>query len=333
MVPAMPTLPTHMRYANLTQPGGPEVLQIAEGPLPILKEGEVLVAVEASGINRPDLLQRAGAYPPPAGASPVLGLEITGRVVKGAQGLKEGDRVMALTPGGAYAEFCAVPAGHCLPVPEALSTEEAAGFCETAFTVWANVFQIAKLHAGEKFLVHGGSSGIGTTAIQMAKAFGAEVFATAGTEEKCQACEALGAKAINYKQKNFAEEILALTHGEGVNVILDMVGGDYAQKNIDSLAKGGRLVMIATQRGKESTIDLSKVMQKRIVITGSTLRPRSMLEKEEIARGLREEVLPLVAQKKIRVLVDKVFPFGEIAAAHRYLEAGEHVGKVILKMK
>ena len=310
-----------MRYVECGGAGGPEVLRIAEAPRPEPGTGEVLIQVQAAGVNRPDIAQRQGKYPPPAGASPILGLEVAGTVVG------TGKRVCALVPGGGYAEYCVTPESHCLPVPQGLAMEEAAGIPETFFTVWANVFQIGALKAGDRFLVHGGSSGIGTTAIQLAHAFGAAVYATAGSKEKCDACVRLGAeRAINYREQDFAKELRG-----AVDLILDMVGGSYAARNIECLAPGGRLVQIAVQQGAEATVNLAKIMQKRITVTGSTMRPRSVEDKAQIARQLREQVWPLLESGRVKVLVDRVFPLEQAAEAHRYLEAGEHIGKVILK--
>lgn len=310
-----------MRYVECGGAGGPEVLRIAEAPRPEPGTGEVLIQVQAAGVNRPDIAQRQGKYPPPAGASPILGLEVAGTVVG------TGKRVCALVPGGGYAEYCVTPESHCLPAPQGLAMEEAAGIPETFFTVWANLFQIGALKAGDRFLVHGGTSGIGTTAIQLAHAFGATVYATAGSKEKCAACVRLGAeRAINYREQDFAKELRG-----AVDLILDMVGGSYAARNIECLAPGGRLVQIAVQQGAEVTVNLAKIMQKRITVTGSTMRPRSVEDKAQIARELREQVWPLLESGRVKVLVDRVFPLEQAAEAHRYLEAGEHVGKVILK--
>ena len=311
-----------MRYIECAGTGGPEVLRVTEGPRPEPGVGEVLIRVEAAGVNRPDIVQRQGKYPPPPGASPILGLEVAGTVVA------TGARVCALVPGGGYAEYCVTPESHCLPVPQGLSMEEAAGIPETFFTVWANVFQIGGLKAGERFLVHGGTSGIGTTAIQLARAFGATVYATAGSDDKCRACERLGAdRAINYREQDFAKELRG-----AVDVVLDMVGGSYTPRNIDCLAPRGRLVQIAVQDGMEATINLAKIMQKRITVTGSTMRPRTVDEKAQIARELKEHVWSLLESGKVKVLVDRVFPLDEAAEAHRHLESGTHVGKVILKV-
>jgi putative PIG3 family NAD(P)H quinone oxidoreductase len=323
-----------MLFVDFPQPGGPEVLCLAEAPKPEPGDGEVLIRVEAAGVNRPDLLQRQGKYPPPAGASPVLGLEVAGTIEAAPRESrwKRGDRVCALVPGGGYAEYCKTPESHCLPVPEGLTIEEAAGIPETYFTVWANVFQIGELKQGERLLVHGGTSGIGTTAIQLARAFGATVFVTAGSEAKCAACLKLGAAgAINYLRQDFVHEIRALTP-HGVDVVLDIVGGPYTPRNIECLVLRGRLVQIAVQQGAETTINLAKVMQKRLIITGSTMRPRSVADKAQIAHELESQVWPLLAAGQVKVIVDRVFPFAEAAEAHRYLENGAHIGKVILKL-
>jgi putative PIG3 family NAD(P)H quinone oxidoreductase len=318
-----------MRFVSFDAPGPPDVLHIANAPEPVPSPTDVLIKVAAAGVNRPDIQQRLGKYPPPPDASPILGLEVAGTVaVAGADsGWHEGDRVCALTPGGGYAEYCLTPGVQCLPVPRGLSFEEAAGIPETYFTVWANVFQIGKLSAGERFLVHGGSSGIGTTAIQLAHAFGAIVFATAGTAAKCRACEALGAqRAINYKELDFVAEF------PGINLLLDIVGAAYTPRNIECLAPRGRLVQVAIQQGAQATVNLASVMHKRLTITGSTMRPRSIAEKGGIARELLENVWPLLESARVKVLVDRVFPLAETADAHRYLEGGDHIGKVILKV-
>jgi putative PIG3 family NAD(P)H quinone oxidoreductase len=318
-----------MKYIQVTQPGPPEVLQLAECPTPMPGRGEVVIRVEAAGINRPDVLQRAGKYPPPPGASHILGLEVAGTIADAAPDSRwhEGDRVCALVPGGGYAEYCLAPGVQCLPVPHGLSMQEAAGIPETFFTVWANVFQLGHLAAGERFLVHGGTSGIGTTAIQLANAFGATVFATAGSDEKCRVAVELGAeRAINYKELDFVAEF-----GE-VDLVLDMVGAPYTPRNLDVLAARGRLVQIAVQQGAQATVNLAKVMQKRLTITGSTMRPRTVGEKGAIASELRERVWPLLESREVKVVVDRVFPLADAAAAHRYLESGAHIGKVILSM-
>jgi len=322
-----------MRFVEVSQPGAAEVIRVAEGPSPAPGEGEVLIRVAAAGVNRPDLLQRQGKYPPPPGASPVMGLEVAGTIesVGAGAGWKAGDRVCALVPGGGYAEYCAAPGMQCLPIPKGLSMEEAAGIPETFFTVWANVFQIGGLKQGERILIHGGASGIGTTAIQLAREFGATVFVTAGTDEKCEACRRLGAAAINYLKQDFAQEVRALT-AHGVDMVLDMVGGPYAARNIECLAMRGRLVQIAVQQGAEATVNLAKIMQKRLTVTGSTMRPRTVADKGQIASELKERIWPLLEAGRVKTIVDRVFPLGEVVEAHRYLEAGQHVGKVILKV-
>jgi len=322
-----------MRFVDF-QPGPADNLRVAETPKPASAEAEVLIRVEAAGVNRPDILQRMGKYPPPPGASPILGIEVAGIIETAGPGSrwKPGDRVCALVPGGGYAEYCAVPEPQVLKVPAGLSMEEAAGIPETFFTVWANVFQIGKLQAGERILIHGGTSGIGTTAIQLARAFGATVFVTAGSGEKCAACVRLGAEAaIDYLKQDFVHEIRRLTP-HGVDVVLDMVGGPYAPRNIECLVMDGRLVQISVQQGAEATINLSKIMQKRLIVTGSTMRPRAVADKGRIARELEDRVWPLLAARQVKVIVDRVFPLEEVADAHRYLESGAHIGKVILKV-
>jgi putative PIG3 family NAD(P)H quinone oxidoreductase len=296
---------------------------------------EVVIKVAAAGINRPDILQRQGKYPPPPGASPILGLEVAGVVATVGKDatLKIGDTVCALVPGGGYAEYCRVPAAHCLPVPRGLSMPQAGGLAETFFTVWANVFQIGGLKRGDLFLVHGGAGGIGTTAIQLAHASGAQVFTTAGTDEKCAACVALGADhAFNYKTQNFAEEIKRITDGRGVDVILDMVAGDYAQENVNSLAMRGRLVQIAVQQGANVTLNLAKIMQKRLIVTGSTLRPRSIEEKATIAQELKAHAWPLLESGRVKVIIDRTFAFAQVREAHEYFERGAHFGKIVLEI-
>lgn len=318
-----------MKYIHFEQPGPPEVLHVAEGPTPVPGPGEVLIRVEAAGVNRPDTMQRAGKYPPPPGASPVLGLEVAGVIAAVApdSNWREGDRVCALVPGGGYAEYCVAPAVQCLPVPEGLSMQEAAGIPETFFTVWANLFQIGHLKAGERFLVHGGTSGIGTTAIQLARAFGATVFATAGSEEKCRICVELGAeRAINYKELDFAQEF------SQIDLVLDIVGAAYTPRNLEVLAARGRLVQIAVQQGVNATVNLARVMQKQLTLTGSTMRPRPIAEKAAIACELRERVWPLLESRAVQVVVDRVFPLQDAAAAHSYLESGAHIGKLILSV-
>jgi putative PIG3 family NAD(P)H quinone oxidoreductase len=296
--------------------------------------GEVLIRAAAAGVNRPDILQRTGNYPPPPGASPILGLEVSGTIAALGPGVtewREGDPVCALVAGGGYAEYCVAPAPQCLPVPRGLSLISAAGLPETFFTVWSNVFDRGRLAAGDSFLVHGGSSGIGTTAIQLAHAFGARVFATAGSPEKCAVCVELGAeRAIDYRQEDFTAIIKEMTQGRGVDVILDMVGGPYVEKNLRALAIEGRLVQIAFLQGSKVTLDLAHVMMRRQTITGSTLRPRPVADKAAIANRLREEVWPLIEAGKVRPVIDRTFPLAEAAAAHRLMESSRHIGKILL---
>ena len=326
-----------MRAIEITAPGGPEVLQPCERPTPELKAGELLIAVQASGVNRPDVLQRKGLYPMPPGVSDLPGLEIAGTVAGGAPadlaaaGLKLGDAVCALVAGGGYAERCVAPAGQCLPVPAGLSMVEAASLPETFFTVWQNVFSIAKLQPGETLLVQGGSSGIGVTAIQLAKAFGCVVIVTAGTDEKCRACVALGADhGINYRTQDFVAETQRLTGGKGANVVLDMVGGDYIERELQCMADDGRLALIAVQGGTASRIDAGLVLRKRLAITGSTLRPRPVVYKTQLARELRERVWPLLAAGRIKPVIHQVFPAAQAADAHALMESSTHVGKIVL---
>ncbi|MFQ5786059.1 MAG: NAD(P)H-quinone oxidoreductase [Alphaproteobacteria bacterium] len=328
------TLPATMTAIEIPEPGGPEALAPAERPVPEPAFGELLVKVEAAGINRPDLLQRTGGYPPPPGASDIPGLEIAGTVAAlgpGVQGWQPDDRVCALVAGGGYAEYCAAPAPQCLPVPQGFDMVRAAALPETFFTVWTNVFQRARLEGGERFLVHGGSSGIGTTAIQIAAARGARVFATAGSAEKCAACERLGAeRAINYREEDFVEVVKQATGGAGVDVILDMVGGDYIARDIKALRPDGRLVFISFLGGSRVEIDFLPLMLKRITVSGSTLRPRSIEFKGVIADELRAEVWPLLDAGRIAPVIDSTFPLADAAEAHRRLEAGAHIGKIVL---
>lgn len=326
-----------MRAIEITAPGGPEVLQPCERPQPEVRPGELLIAVHASGINRPDVLQRKGLYPMPPGVSDLPGLEVAGTVAAGSAedlataGLKIGDAVCALVAGGGYAEFCVAPAGQCLPVPRGLNMVEAASLPETFFTVWQNVFAIAGLKAGETLLVQGGSSGIGVTAIQLAKALGATVIVTAGTDEKCAACLAIGADhAINYKTQDFAAETKRLTGGKGANVVLDMVAGAYVGREIECLADDGRLAIIATQGGNASQIDTGLVLRKRLTITGSTLRPRSIAYKTALAAELRAKAWPLVEAGTVKPVIHQVFPAAQAAAAHTLMESSTHVGKIVL---
>lgn len=324
-----------MKAIVITQPGGPEVLQLEERPKPSIAPNEVLVKVAAAGINRPDVFQRKGNYPPPQGApQDIPGLEIAGTVAEVGTNVsrwKVGDKVCALVMGGGYAEYCNVPDAQCLPIPGNLSFTEAASLPETFFTVWSNVFDRAKLQPGETLLVHGGSSGIGVAAIQMATALGSKVYVTAGSDDKCRFCEELGAaKAINYKTENFAEEIKRLTNGKGVDVILDMIGGDYTPGNIASLADDGRLVLINAMKGKDVQIDLAQVMRKRLIITGSMLRARDIAFKGAIAQNLEKQIWPLLASGKIKPVIHSVFPAAEVAKAHRLMESGDLKGKVVL---
>ena len=327
-----------MKAIVITQPGAPEVLQLIKRPTPTFTADEVLVKVAAAGINRPDVFQRKGNYPPPAGApQDIPGLEIAGIVVDVGDNVtrwKIGDKVCALVMGGGYAEYCNVPASQCLPVPENLSFVEAASLPETFFTVWSNVFDRGQLKEGESLLVHGGSSGIGVAAIQMAKALGSTVYTTAGSDEKCKFCEELGAaKAINYKTENFAEVIKQLTSNKGVDVILDMIGGDYTAPNLQSLAEEGRLVFINTMKGKDVNIDLSIVMRKRLSITGSMLRSREISFKAAIAQKLEKNIWPLLKSGEIKPIIYKVFPAEQAAAAHELMESSEHTGKIVLSFE
>lgn len=326
-----------MRVIEITSFGAPDVLQPGVRPDPVPGAGEVLIRVAASGVNRPDVLQRTGNYPVPAGASDIPGLEVAGQIIAGdatamaAAGLSLGDRVCALVAGGGYAELCVAPVGQCLPVPEGLSDIEAASLPETFFTVWSNVFDRAHLQPGETLLVQGGSSGIGVTAIQMAKALGATVLATAGSDEKCAACVALGADhAINYKTADFTQEARRLTNGQGVNVILDMVGGSYVAREVECLAEDGRLVLIAVQGGVKAEFNAGLVLRKRLTLTGSTLRPRPLEFKTAIARALKEKVWPLLASGAIRPVIHSTFAAADAARAHALMESNQHVGKIVL---
>ena len=326
-----------MKAIEITAFGAPEVLQSAERPLPVPGAGELLIRVSASGINRPDVLQRRGHYPVPAGASDIPGLEVAGVIEQGdaqalAQaGFKLGDRVCALVAGGGYAEFCVAPVAQCLPVPIGLSDVEAASLPETFFTVWSNVFDRAHLQPGETLLIQGGSSGIGVTAIQLAKAMGSTVIVTAGTDEKCAACLALGADhAINYKTHDFQEEIKRLTGGAGVNVILDLVAGDYVAREIECLSEDGRLVIIAVQGGIKSEFNAGLVLRRRLTITGSTLRPRSVAFKQAIAQACLKNVWPLIEQGRIKPVIYSTFAAQDAARAHALMESNQHVGKIVL---
>lgn len=322
-----------MRAVEITTPGGPDVLQLTERPVPAPGHGQVVIRVAYAGVNRPDALQRAGNYAPPPDASDLPGLEASGEIVAVGDGVSEwspGDQVCALLPGGGYAEYVATPAAHCLPVPNGMGLKEAACLPETFFTVWSNVFTRGGLKGGEKFLVHGGSSGIGTTAIQLANAFGARVFATAGSDEKCAACTALGAaRAINYKTEDFVE---VMTAEGGADLILDMVGGDYIKRNVKSLAMDGRLVQIAFLQGPVAELNFAQLMVRRLTITGSTLRPQSIAAKAAIAEDLRREVWPLLDAGRIAPVMDSEFALAQAAAAHARMESSGHIGKIVLNV-
>ena len=326
-----------MKVVEIREYGAPQVLQPSERPVPVAAAGELLIRVSASGVNRPDVLQRTGNYPVPPGASDIPGLEVAGVIESGdaaamaGAGLKVGDRVCALVAGGGYAQYCVAPVGQCLPVPDGLSDVEAASLPETFFTVWSNAFDRARLQAGETLLVQGGSSGIGVTAIQMAKAMGATVLVTAGSDDKCQACLALGADhAINYRTHDFAQEAKRLTGGVGVNVILDMVAGDYVAREVECLAEDGRLVIIAVQGGIKSEFNAGLVLRRRLQITGSTLRPRPVAFKSAIAQSLRQHVWPLIAAGKIKPVIHSTFAAANAADAHVLMESNQHVGKIVL---
>jgi NADPH2:quinone reductase len=325
-----------MRAVEIAKPGGPEVLRPTERPVPVPKQNEILIKVAAAGVNRPDVLQRSGNYPVPPDASDLPGLEVAGEVVAAgasAKSFKRGDQVCALVHGGGYAEYCVAPEVQALPVPRGLSLVDAASLPETFFTVWGNVYDRGRLAPGESLLVQGGSSGIGVTAIQMAAATGNRVFATAGSDEKCAACVRLGAeKAINYRTQDFAAEIKAATGGKGVDVILDMVGGDYVPKELKCLADEGRLVFIAFLRGPKTELDINEVMRRRLTITGSTLRPRPVEFKGYLARNLREKIWPLIEAGKIRPQIFKTFPLERAADAHRLMESSQHIGKLVLTL-
>jgi NADPH2:quinone reductase len=330
----MPSLPAEMTVIGIREPGGPHVLVPEQRPLPRPGAGEVLVKVAAAGVNRPDVMQRLGLYPPPPGASDIPGLEIAGQVIAlgpDATRWKLRDEVMALVSGGGYAEYCVAHESHCLPIPEGITLVEAAAIPETFITVWHNVFERGRLAAGETLLVHGGSSGIGTTAIQLAKAFGARVIATAGSTEKCAACRKLGADvAINYKTEDFVTASKAATGGKGADVILDMVGGDYIARNYEAAAVEGRIVQIGFQAGSKATVDFVRIMLKRLTHTGSTLRSRSVADKGAIARALEARVLPMITAGRVKPVIDSTFALADAAAAHTRLETSGHIGKIVL---
>jgi NADPH2:quinone reductase len=332
----MNALPADMPVVEIAQPGGPEVLRPGRRPPPHPRAGEVLIRVAAAGVNRPDVLQRQGLYPLPPGVSDLPGLEVAGTVAAlgdGVSGWRVGDAVCALTPGGGYAGYCTTPAGQCLPVPHGLSMIEAASLPETCFTVWINVFDRARLAPGETLLVQGGSSGIGVTAIQMARAFGHRVFATAGTRDKCRACEVLGAeRGIDYREEDFVVVVKELTGGKGVDVILDMVGGDYVPRELKCLAADGRLSLIAFLGGSNTTLDMSDILFRRLTITGSTLRPRSVEYKTAVADALRQHVWPKIEAGTIKPVIHSVFPLEQAAEAHRLMESSTHVGKIVLSV-
>ena len=319
---------------EISTPGDPEVLKPVQRPDPAPGPGDVLIRVAAAGINRPDVMQRRGRYPPPPGASDIPGLEVAGTIEAVGPGVRDwhtGDRVCALVAGGGYATLCVAPAPQCLPIPASLDFVSAAAVPETFFTVWTNVFDRGRLRMGEDALFHGGTSGIGTTAIQLAAARGARVFATAGSDDKCRACESLGAvRAINYRNEDFVKAVADFTEGRGVDLILDIMGGDYFNRNLSALAVDGRLVQIGLMGGESVSLDLRRILGRRLTVTGSTLRPRSVEEKGQIARALRQEVWPLLEQGRVKPIVYRTFPLTDAAGAHRLMESSEHVGKIVL---
>lgn len=321
---------------EIVSPGGPEMLQAVQRPVPRPTAGEVLIRVEAAGVNRPDVLQRQGNYPPPPGASDIPGLEIAGTIVEvdaHAPRWRAGDRVCALVSGGGYAEYCVAPAVQCLPIPGNMTVVSAAAIPETFFTVWTNLFRRGGLQPGERVLIHGGSSGIGTTAIQLAQASESIVFATAGSDAKCEACRRLGADvAINYRTQDFVEVVRRETSGAGVDVILDIMGGDYFARNLDCLALGGRLVQIGLLGGSQAQVDLGRIMRRRLTVTGSTLRVRTVEEKGELARDLEANVWPLLASGRVGPVIDRTFPLADAAGAHRRMETSAHIGKIVLTL-
>ena len=331
----MNNIPQSMNYIQIEKHGDPGVLKLHSMPVPEPGPGEVLIKVAAAGVNRPDVMQRKGLYPPPPGATDIPGLEVSGTVVSVGQNVSKppiNSEVCALVTCGGYAEYCLATASICLPVPEKISLVNAAGIPETFFTIWTNVFKRGQLKAGESLLVHGGSSGIGTTAIQLGKAFGATVYTTAGTSDKCEFCNNLGADAaINYREQDFSEEIKRLTEGKGVNVILDMVGGPYFPKNIRLLADEGRLVQIALMQGSKAEVDFRSLLLKRVTLTGSTLRPRSVEEKTKIAHALQKNVWPMLESGAIRPIIHETFPLKQASEAHRLMESSTHIGKILLK--
>jgi NADPH:quinone reductase len=329
-------LPAQMKAIEISAPGGPEVLRLATRALPQPGDSEVLIQVAAAGVNRPDVLQRMGRYPVPPGASPLPGLEVAGVVAAAGAAVtqwKAGDTVCALTPGGGYAEYCVAPASSCLPIPQGMGAVEAASLPETCFTVWSNVLDRARLAPGETFMVQGGASGIGVTAIQLMRALGHRVFATAGSDEKCRACEALGAeRAINYRTEDFVEVVLSATDRRGVDVILDMVAGDYVARELKVLAEDGRLVFIAFLRGAKTEVNIAELMTRRLTLTGSTLRPRSPEFKAAIAAALRAKVWPLIEAGTMKPVIHATFPLAEVGKAHALMESGQHIGKIVLTL-
>lgn len=332
------TLPADMKFVDLSSFGAADVMRINTGPLPQVKAGEILIKVAAAGVNRPDVAQRQGTYPAPKDASPILGLEVSGTVVALGEGVSTfaiGDKICGLANGGGYAEYCSLPAGQCLPIPEGYDFIKAAALPETFFTVWANLFQMCGLTEGEKVLIHGGTSGIGTTAIQLAKAFGAEVYATAGSQEKCDACVKLGAtRAINYREEDFVAVVKEATGGKGVDAILDMIGAAYFERNIAALTKDGCLSIIAFLGGAVAEkVNLTPIMVKRLTVTGSTMRPRTHEEKRAIRDELQSEVWPRIEKGEITPLIDKVFKLEEVVEAHRLMESSNHIGKIILTVE
>ncbi len=330
-------IPSSMTAMEIAEPGPPSVLRATQRSVPVPGPGEVLIRVAAAGVNRADVLQRRGLYPPPAGASDIPGLEVAGEIVRpgpGVRGMAEGDRVCALLTGGGYAEYVAVPAVQCLPAPERLTPDEAAALPEAFFTVWLNVFERARLREGETLLVHGGASGVGTTAILLARAFGARVLVTAGSERKCTACRELGAdEAINYREADFVEATRRATGGKGADVILDMVGGDYIARDLAAAAMEGRIAVIATQGGARAQLDLGLLLGKRLTVTGSTLRPQPLENKGRLAAALREKVWPLFGSRGLKPVIHACFPLADAAAAHELMESDQHVGKIILTVE
>jgi putative PIG3 family NAD(P)H quinone oxidoreductase len=330
------TLPTEMTRIEITEPGGPEVLQSRRVPLPVVAQGELLIRVHAAGINRPDALQRAGKYPMRPGMNPIPGLEVAGEVVALGAGVSTfavGDRVCALTNGGGYAEYCTVPAGQALPIPDGMDWIQAAAIPETFFTVWANLFGLGGAIRGQRVLIHGGTSGIGTTALMLCREFGIEAFATAGSTDKCEAIRELGGEPINYREQDFAAVIAEKTNGQGVNVILDIMGGSYLNANLSALAMDGRVVMLGFLGGaRANDVDLLTILGKRAVVTGSLLRARTSAEKAAIADQLREHVWPVLAAGRCLPIIDKVYPLTDAAQAHAHMEAGDHIGKIVLNV-